>query len=74
MPHGNSHALPNTLKWARLRIDGSFRAAAASLPLVSPEHVRFLLDGRDVHELVALCDQLADASERAAAASGRSAG
>lgn len=46
----------------------SFRAAAASLPLVSPEQLRFLLDGRDVQELVDLCDQLADASERIAAA------
>jgi len=50
----------------------SFRAAAASLPLVSPEQVRFLLDGREVGELVELCDRLADASERAASASGRS--
>ena len=50
----------------------SFRAAAATLPLVSPEQARFLLDGRHVAELVALCDQLADASERAASAPGRS--
>jgi chemotaxis protein methyltransferase CheR len=53
----------------------SFRAAAASLPRVSPETVHGLLDGRDVHELVALCEQLAEASERAATAasgSGRS--
>lgn len=53
----------------------SFRAAAASLPRVSPETVDGLLDGRDVHELVALCEQLAEASERAAtaaSASGRS--
>jgi tetratricopeptide (TPR) repeat protein len=50
----------------------SFRAAAASLPLVSAEQVRFLLDGREVGELVVLCETLADASERAARAASAS--
>lgn len=41
----------------------SYRAAAASLDLVDPASVAAMLDGRDVTDLVQLCQRLADISE-----------
>jgi chemotaxis protein methyltransferase CheR len=41
----------------------SYRAAAASLDLVDPGSVAAMLDGRDVADLVQLCQRLADISE-----------
>jgi Flp pilus assembly protein TadD len=41
----------------------SYRAAAASLNLVEPASVAAMLDGRDVTDLVHLCQRLADISE-----------
>lgn len=41
----------------------SYRAAAASLHLVDPDSVATMLDGRDIDELVQLCQRLADISE-----------
>jgi chemotaxis protein methyltransferase CheR len=41
----------------------SYRAAATSLGLVAPASLAVMLDGRDVAELVHLCQRLADISE-----------
>jgi chemotaxis protein methyltransferase CheR len=46
----------------------SYRAAAQTLAKASPSAVAGLLDGRDVGELTALCEQLAEQSERVATA------
>ena len=43
-------------------------AAAQTLAKASPSTVAGLLDGRDVGELTALCQQLAEQSERVATA------